>query len=104
MTVVIGVNNIVEWTNNENQTSGIIHTVTSVSGNGSSSLNLGNISPGQTYTFTAPGTYEYHCIYHTWMQGSVTVKAATPVPEFPDAALAAILFAVIAGALIAIPE
>jgi plastocyanin len=101
VTVVIGVNNTVEWTNNENET---IHTVTSVSGNGS--LNSGNINPGGTYmyTFTTPGTYNYMCTYHSWMTGVVVVKAATPVPEFPDAALAAILFAVIAAALIAVPR
>jgi FtsP/CotA-like multicopper oxidase with cupredoxin domain len=101
VTVVIGVNNTVEWTNNENVT---IHTVTSVSGNGS--LNSGDIKPGGNYqyTFTTPGTYDYFCTYHSWMKGVVVVKAATPVPEFPDAALAVILFAVIAAALIAIPR
>jgi plastocyanin len=101
VTVVIGVNNTVQWTNNDNET---IHTVTSVSGNGS--LNSGNINPGGTYsyTFTTPGTYNYMCTYHSWMKGVVLVKSATPVPEFPDAALAAILFAVIAGALIAVPR
>jgi plastocyanin len=34
------------------------------------------MAPSQSYsfTFTAPGTYMYHCTYHPWMVASVTVK------------------------------
>ncbi len=68
VTVVLGVNNTVVWTNND----GSPHTVTSNSG----AFDSGNLAPGQsyTYTFTAAGTYTYHCTYHPWMTGTVVVK------------------------------
>ena len=67
ITVVIGVNNTVIWTNNDNEP----HTVTASDG----SFDSGNINPGATftYTFTTPGTYTYICTYHPWMHGYVTV-------------------------------
>jgi plastocyanin len=67
--VVLGVNNTLVWTNNDISP----HTVTANDG----SFNSGNLAPGQsyTYTFTAPGTYAYHCTYHPWMVATVTVKA-----------------------------
>jgi plastocyanin len=70
ITVVLGVNSTVVWTNNDSSP----HTVTSDGG----TFNSGNMAPGQTYsyTFTAPGTYAYHCTYHPWMTGTVIVKAA----------------------------
>jgi plastocyanin len=71
ITVVIGVNNTVTWTNNDP----IHHTVTSAPGNGS--LNSGDMAQGATYTytFTTPGTYDYVCVYHAWMTGTVVVKS-----------------------------
>jgi len=65
--VFIGVNNTVEFVNEDSA----IHTVTSADGNFSS----GNIAPGSAwiYTFTTPGTFTFHCIYHSWMVGTVTV-------------------------------
>lgn len=68
ITVVIGVNNTVVWTNDDT----VPHTVTSYDG----SFSSGNLNPGNTYqfTFTTPGNYSYHCSYHTWMQGTVIVK------------------------------
>jgi len=67
ITVVIGVNNTVVWTNNDNEP----HTVTASDG----SFDSGNMNPGGTftYTFTRPGTYSYICTYHPWMRGFVTV-------------------------------
>ena len=67
ITVVIGVNNTVIWTNNDNEA----HTVTALDG----SFDSGNMNPGDTYTytFTKPGTYTYTCTYHPWMHGYVTV-------------------------------
>ena len=61
------------WTNNDSAH----HTVTSVSGNGS--ISSGDMAPGATfnYTFTAPGTYKYNCNYHSWMSGTVVVKAGS---------------------------
>jgi len=69
--VVIGVNNTVMWVNNDNS----IHTVTSVT---ASLFDSGNLNAGQswTYTFKTPGTFQYHCIYHGWMSGTVIVTAA----------------------------
>ena len=67
--VVIGVNNTVSWMNNDNTP----HTVTS----DSNLFDSGAIAAGQSwsYTFTTPGTYQYHCSYHYWMTGTVVVLA-----------------------------
>jgi len=69
VTVVLGVNNTVTWVSH----SLADDTVTGINGTWAS----GSIAPGQTfsYTFTAPGTYPYRCIYHPWMVGSVRVLA-----------------------------
>jgi plastocyanin len=71
ITVVMGVNNTVTWTNDDT----VAHTVNSVAGNGS--IISGNLAPGATYTYTfpAPGTYDYFCEYHAWMSGTVIVKS-----------------------------
>jgi len=68
VTVVIGVNNTVMWVNNDSAP----HTVTANDG----SLDSGNLAPTGTFTFsfTTPGTYHYHCIYHPWMVGTIIVK------------------------------
>jgi plastocyanin len=65
--VLVGVNNTVTWISH----SLAYDTVTGVNG----SFSSGQIAPGQafTYTFSQPGTYQYHCIYHPWMVGYVTV-------------------------------
>lgn len=104
VTVVIGVNNTVMWTNNDTQNSGTDHTVTSVSvPSGAASFDSGIMAEGAnfTQTFTVPGTYEYHCTIHSWMTGSVLVLASTKTaPEFPSSALALTLFAVMAGVVL----
>jgi plastocyanin len=71
VTVVIGVNNTVSWTNNDN----VIHTVV---GDSFGALNTGNISPGAsaTFTFGTAGTYPYHCSIHPGMVGTVVVKGS----------------------------
>ncbi len=72
ITVVIGVNNTVEWVNQDS----VMHSVTGVN---DTSLNDTSLNPagtaGDTYTFTftAPGTYPYKCIYHFWMTGTIKV-------------------------------
>ena len=70
ITVVIGVNNTVIWTNDDV----VPHTVTADDGTYSS----GNMNPGDSfaYTFTTPGTYTYHCSYHSWMKATVIVKSS----------------------------
>lgn len=105
ITVVIGVNNTVTWTNGDT----VAHTVTSdnVSAAGKPFFDSGSIAAGANYnfTFTSPGRYTYHCNYHSWMTGSVTVLASTtPAPEFPTAWLAVILFAAIAAVMVAAPR
>jgi plastocyanin len=72
ITVVVGVNNTVKWTNNDN----MAHTVTTTDG----SIDSGRMNPGATfvYTFTKPGVYHYTCTYHLWMQGTVTVLTESP--------------------------
>lgn len=71
VTVVIGKNNTVYWTNDDAS----IHTATSDT---SGVFDTGNIVQGASaqFTFTTPGTYTYHCIYHAWMQGTIIVKPA----------------------------
>jgi nitrite reductase (NO-forming) len=67
--VVIGVNNTVEWMNDDTAA----HTVTSDTG----LFDSGYLGPGQSWswTFTTAGTYSYHCGYHSWMTGTVVVSA-----------------------------
>jgi plastocyanin len=114
ITVLIGVNNTVTWTNDDS----VDHTVTSLSVPvGATAFDSGELSPGMgmpwqtpagedfTQTFTVPGTYQYHCTQHAWMTGTVIViPAIIPAPEFPAASLAVILFAVIAAAVLVVPR
>jgi plastocyanin len=70
VTVIIGVNNTVVWTNHDV----IIHDVIANGGQFSS----GDIAPGSafSYTFTQAGSYSYHCSYHSIMAGVVIVKSS----------------------------
>jgi plastocyanin len=67
--VVLGVNSTVTWVSR----SIAYDTVTDRGG----AFNSGTIAPGGTFsfTFTAPGEYEYYCEYHPWMAGTVVVQA-----------------------------
>ncbi len=115
VTVVIGVNNTVTWTNDDTAGAGTVHTVTpktQPTGGNWPTAGSGNIAPSASYsfTFTVPGTYDYYCSYHSWMAGSVVVEAASTTtsthttPEFPAAWLAVILFAVIAAVILVAPR
>jgi len=71
VTVVIGKNNTLQWTNKDNTA----HTVQSNTGD-FISFYSGLISPGQTFefTFSTPGVYPYKCSLHPgWMHGQITV-------------------------------
>ena len=81
--VVVGQNSTVVWTNADSA----FHTATEVSGPQGTSFDSGCLS-GQgapcpsgsgsssfQFTFTVPGTYTYHCFYHSWMIGTVVVVA-----------------------------
>lgn len=74
VTVVIGVNNTIYWTNQD----AAIHTATSDPG-APAAFDSGNIAAGGTaqITLTVPGTYHYHCTYHAWMQGTIVVVAGS---------------------------
>ncbi len=69
ITVVIGVNNTIQWTNNDS----VPHTVTADDG----SFSSGNLNPSDefTWTFTTAGNYAYHCSYHPWMKATIIVKS-----------------------------
>jgi plastocyanin len=72
VTLVIGLNNTVTFTNNDATT----HTVTATD----HSFDSGDIKAGQSWTntFSTPGTFSFYCIYHaSWMKGTITVKSAT---------------------------
>jgi plastocyanin len=74
ITVVLGVNNTVTWVSHSIS----YDTVTwRNSAGGSCGMGFSScpIAPGQSYayTFTKAGTYDYYCLYHPWMVGSVTV-------------------------------
>ena len=106
ITIVIGINNTVTWT--MDQTGVPYHTVTPNPGDPAGSWGSGELTTGHTYTFTftVPGTYGYHCSLHTYMMGTVVVKAASgsattssqtssgSVPTFPFTAAGVAMFVV----------
>jgi len=72
--VVIGVNNTIEWVNDDSAA----HTATSMSvPSGANPFDSGMMNPGDTFTvtLTVAGTYQYHCSYHSWMTGEIEVVA-----------------------------
>jgi plastocyanin len=44
---------------------------------GVQSFDSTNMNKGDIFkvTLTIPGTYLYHCTYHSWMKGTIIVKA-----------------------------
>jgi plastocyanin len=75
VTVVVGVNNTVLWTQNDISP----HTVTSAQvPGGVGTFDSGPLNKGQEFsvTLTVPGTYLYLCSYHSWMKGTIVVKPA----------------------------
>jgi hypothetical protein len=75
LTVTIGVNNTVEWVNDDS----VAHTVSAfIAPQGASVFNSGLIEPGKTFsaTLTVPGVYKYTCLWHQWLAGQITVKPA----------------------------
>jgi plastocyanin len=104
ITVVVGVNNTVTWANDDPIYHSVYSSTVPAGASAFHSPNLG-FRDNFTQTFTIAGTYFYYCSLHSWMTGTVTVKAPTAsTPEFPAAYLAAILFAVIAAATVAAPR
>jgi plastocyanin len=82
--LVIGINNTVQWFNYDT-TKNVVHTVTFTQVppgfNATASSISSSASPGIPYgvyygplLLAAPGVYKYHCFYHPWMAGTITVK------------------------------
>ncbi len=74
ITVVVGINNTILWTQDDISP----HTVTSVQvPGGVDTFDSGNLNKGQDFSVTlnVPGTYLYHCTYHSWMKGTIVVKS-----------------------------
>jgi plastocyanin len=76
-TLTISAGDTVTWRNADDRP----HTVTSNDG----AFDSGNLDEGQgfSFTFTEPGTYTYLCEYHSEMQATIVVEAAST--EVPDA-------------------
>jgi plastocyanin len=80
VTVVVGVNNTIVWTNQDS----VIHNVDFQSGPAGFTFPvnwqpLPNLKNGQStnpITLTVPGTYTYVCDYHSWMKATIIVVAA----------------------------
>jgi len=70
ITVVIGVNNTVTWTNQDV----LVHNILTASGLFAS----GDLATGASYTFTftQAGTFPYYCSYHPNHAGVIIVKSA----------------------------
>jgi plastocyanin len=66
--ITVAVGGTVTWTNNDSTT----HTSTANGG----AWNSGSIAPGGkfTMTFSAAGSFPYHCSIHPGMVGTVTVQ------------------------------
>jgi len=75
--VTINVRESVTWSNKDP----LEHTATSDSG----VFDTGTIPSlgGKTITFNAAGTYPYHCTFHSFMQGTVTVLGPAPTTAPP---------------------
>ncbi len=71
-TLTVAPGTTVRWTNKDSAA----HTVTSDSG---STLASGDLSQGKSYThtFSAAGTYTYHCAIHSFMHGTVVVSSTS---------------------------
>jgi len=100
ITVVIGVNNTVIWTNMD----AVTHTVTADDGSFNGTVPAGTTF---THTFTTAGVFTYHCSIHKFMKGTVKVLAESSssttasasstnaVPEFPFVTVGVVLLTVL---------
>src|SRR5258708_16444899 len=71
--VTLAAGGTVTWTSH----SGTAHTVTADS-TSPEQFDSGNVTQGYTFqhTFHSPGTFTYHCNYHSFMQATVRVTSA----------------------------
>ena len=73
VTVTIGVNNSIEWVNDDT----VGHTSTAlVAPAGALKFNSGLISEGKSFSITlnVAGVYKYTCAWHNWLAGKITVN------------------------------
>lgn len=90
ITVIIGINNTVRWTNNDDVSSSVVGDNPIVDPDfaadtqfafGSVPANATNyLQPGQSFefTFNRPGVIHYHSEPHPWLRGTVIVLSALP--------------------------
>ena len=69
--LTVAANTMVTWTNNDS----VEHNVTEDADSSAPGFESQNLAQGQSYsyTFTKPGTYNYHCSIHPSMKGTVVV-------------------------------
>jgi plastocyanin len=83
-TTTIAVGQTITWTNSGTSP----HDATSTDGSWKTPLLTSGKSA--SVTFSTPGTFDYSCVLHPWMKGTVVVSAAVsapaPVPATPDTA------------------
>jgi plastocyanin len=77
ITVVIGKSNTVVFTNNDVTNHSVVFT-SAPSGVSVGSISDSNIPAGASFTvtLTVAGTYQYHCIIHNWMSGTIVVNSS----------------------------
>jgi plastocyanin len=66
--ISVAVGQAVTWTNG----GAVAHTVTADDG---MSFDSGTLAPGATFTFTPSAAGTYHCTFHPWMKGTLTVTS-----------------------------
>jgi plastocyanin len=74
-TITIQVGDTIQWNNSD----GVDHTATSVDGSPAAFDVYLAAGAWGSQTFDTPGTYDYYCIPHPFMTGSIVVEAA-PAP------------------------
>ena len=76
--VVLNVNNTIEWVNSDSATHSVTFTTAPAGVAASSLTDPSNLASGGNYkiTLTTPGTYQYHCTFHSWMSGTIVVQSA----------------------------
>ena len=67
--VTVKVGTRITW----NNSGAVAHTATADDGK---AFDSGSIDPRATWDFTpsAPGSFPYHCTFHPWMKGTLTVQ------------------------------
>jgi plastocyanin len=82
VTVVLGINNTVEWYNLDRATHAVVFTQVPAGSNFTAASLSSSTSPGIMYDtyygpilFPSPGTYKYYDPLHQWMTGTIVVDS-----------------------------